>query len=175
MQEYNRKNTSLMFKSQLCQRGRRHFDSTEAQRGNLSTRWLRNARGRFVPIYGLQQKLSHEIREATKDVYAYLRDEPRMRCLMYWKNYSRVSHPHAKSTPATMPRSAKPHDEAFRTCVGRDGPLEMVAPRIQGTELEQAPSPCIGRLPLFLQWRLLEGREWTAFLSGGLKTPLGLD
>lgn len=43
-------------------------------------------------------------------------------------------------------------------------PLEWVVPSPQGPESEQGPPLHSGRPPL-LEWRLLEGGEWTPFLS----------
>ena len=91
------------------------------------TSFLKSERGEFLfPLWSIIKTQSRK-EQQQKHVCTFLRDEPRILCLMYWRNCSRTSHLHVKITSAIMPRSARSCDGAFPTGVGRDGPLGMAS------------------------------------------------
>lgn len=70
-------------------------------------------------------------------------------CLMYWRNFSRTSHPRVKITFAAMPRSARPSDGAFPIGVGRDGPLGMGGSKCLGALIWASSLSLYQKAPCF--------------------------
>lgn len=87
------------------------------------------------------------------------------------ENHSRVSPSHVKITCAIMPRSARPCDGAFSTCVGRDDPLGMGGSKDLGDRI----GVLYWKSPLFQNGGPFQVGSGLPSYQMCLKTSVGLD
>ena len=107
-----------------------------------------------------------------KHVCTFLKDEPRILCLMYWRNYSRTSHLHVKITSAIMPRSAR-SCLSYR-CGKRWTPGNGQFQVFRSLNRRKALLSTL-EFSCLWGWRLLEGQEWTLSYQRCLKPSVVLD